>query len=47
MKRMMVRYRVTRDRLDEHVGYLAKVFEELARESPTGIRYAAFRQTIR
>jgi hypothetical protein len=43
MKRIMVRYRVKRDRLDEHVGYITQVFEQLAREQPTGLRYASFR----
>ncbi len=43
MKRIMVRYRVKPERLDEHVAYIAKVFEQLAEEQPDGIRYAAFR----
>lgn len=43
MKRVMVRYRVKRDRLEEHVGYIRNVFDEFAKEQPAGIRYAAFR----
>jgi hypothetical protein len=43
MKRVLVRYRVKRDRLDEHVSYITQVFEQLARERPAGLRYASFR----
>ena len=43
MKRVMVRYRVKAERLREHVDYIPEVFDQLRREQPAGIRYAAFR----
>ena len=43
MKRVMVRYRVKADRGNENADYIKKVFEELQRERPTGLRYASFR----
>lgn len=43
MKHVLVRYRVKPDRIDEHVGYVARVFEQLDRDRPAGIRYASFR----
>jgi hypothetical protein len=43
MKRVMVRYKVKRDRAADNEGYIAKVFEQLVREKPRGLRYAAFK----
>ena len=43
MKRLMVRYRVKADRAGENEAYIARVFEQLDREKPTGIRYASFK----
>jgi hypothetical protein len=43
MKRMMVRYKVKADRAAENEGYIAKVFEQLEREKPSGLRYASFK----
>lgn len=45
MKRMMVRYKVKADRAAENEGYIAKVFEQLGREKPAGLRYASFKQS--
>ena len=45
MKRIMVRYKVKSDRADENVGMVKAVYEQLARERPTGLRYATFRWT--
>ena len=43
MKRFMVRYTVKADRAGENEAYIARVFEQLDRERPTGIRYASFK----
>jgi hypothetical protein len=43
MKRLMVRYKVKADRAAENEGYIARVFEQLERERPTGLRYASFK----
>src|SRR4029079_13686903 len=43
MKRVMVRYTVKGDRVDENQRFIAQVFEQLEREKPDGIRYASFR----
>ncbi len=42
MKTIMVRYKVKPERLDEHVGLVRNVFDELTRKAPDGLRYAAF-----
>jgi hypothetical protein len=39
----MVRYRVKADRAAENETYVKKVFEQLERERPTGVRYATFK----
>ncbi len=44
MRSVIVRYRVKPDRLAEHEGLVREVFAELARTSPPGIRYGAFKQ---
>ena len=43
MKRVMVRYKVKADRVAENERYIAKVFEQLEREQPPGVRYASFK----
>jgi hypothetical protein len=43
MKRVMVRYRVRADRVEENERYIGKVFEQLDRERPAGLRYASFK----
>jgi hypothetical protein len=43
MRRVMVRYRVKADRAAENETYVKKVFEQLERERPTGVRYATFK----
>jgi hypothetical protein len=44
MKRVIVRYRVKRDRVAEHEKLIHAVFEELQKKEPAGIRYGAFRE---
>jgi hypothetical protein len=39
----MVRYKVKADRAAENERYIAKVFEQLKREKPPGLRYASFK----
>ena len=43
MKTVMVRYKLKADRVAENEGYVRKVFEQLAREGPSGLRYATFK----
>jgi hypothetical protein len=43
MRQVMVRYRTKADRAEENAGYIEKVFEELKRSRPDGLRYASFR----
>jgi len=43
MKRMMIRYKVKPDRVDENESYVRNVFAELKRVHPVGIRYATFK----
>jgi hypothetical protein len=43
MKRVMVRYKVKADRAAENESYIAKVFEQLKRDQPPGLRYASFK----
>ena len=42
MKTTVVRYKVKADRAEENIGYIKKVFEQLQRESPDGLRYCSF-----
>jgi hypothetical protein len=44
VRRVMVRYRVKRERVAEHEALVRAVFQELAEAAPAGIRYAAFKQ---
>ena len=43
MKRLIVRYKVKADGADENQKYIQKVFEELHRTGPPGLRYVSFR----
>jgi len=43
MKQMMVRYKVKADRVAENEEYISKVFDQLQREQPLGLRYASFK----
>jgi hypothetical protein len=43
MKRLMVRYKVKPECAAENEGYIARVFEQLEREKPNGVRYASFK----
>jgi len=43
MKRMMVRYKVKADRAVENEAFVSRVFEQLHREQPPGLRYASFK----
>jgi hypothetical protein len=43
MERLLMRYRVKPDRLEEHLRLLAEVFEELNRVCPEGLSWATFR----
>lgn len=42
MKTTVVRYKVKADRAEENIGYIKKVFDQLRRESPDGLRYCSF-----
>jgi hypothetical protein len=43
-RRVMVRYRVKPERVEEHEALVRAVFAELAEKAPAGIRYAAYKQ---
>ncbi len=43
MKTVMVRYKVKPERAAENESYIRKVFEQLERERPPGLRYASFK----
>jgi|SRR5579859_3207577 len=45
MRRVIVRYRVKQDRLQENVEYIQKVYAELNGNRPAGLRYATFKAT--
>jgi len=42
MRRVMVRYKVKADRVEENKQLIADVFAQLKREKPAGLRYASF-----
>jgi len=44
MRNVMVRYKVKRDRLEEHEALIRTVFQSLKEAAPPGIRYGAFKQ---
>jgi quinol monooxygenase YgiN len=39
----MIRYKVKPDRVADNEAYVRKVYEELKRSAPAGLRYATFR----
>ena len=43
MRRVMVRYTLKPGRAGENEDHIRRVFEQLARERPAGLRYAAFK----
>jgi len=43
MKRVMVRYKVKAGRAAENERYIERVFEQLRRDQPSGLRYATFK----
>jgi hypothetical protein len=43
MKQVMVRYKVKADRAGENESYVTRVFEQLKRDRPSGLRYATFK----
>jgi len=43
VKRLIVRYQVKAGKADENQTLIEKVFEELHRNRPSGLRYASFR----
>ncbi|OGA09604.1 MAG: hypothetical protein A3D95_14785 [Betaproteobacteria bacterium RIFCSPHIGHO2_12_FULL_69_13] len=43
MKRIIVRYKVKPGQAGENEALIARVFEQLQREQPAGLRYASFR----
>jgi hypothetical protein len=45
MRRVIVRYKVKKERVEEHEALIRAVFEELAQAAPPGIRYGAFKQS--
>ncbi len=44
MRRVVVRYRVKPERVEEHEALIRGVFAELAEKKPEGLRYGAFKQ---
>ncbi|RMF57088.1 MAG: hypothetical protein D6748_11950 [Calditrichaeota bacterium] len=44
MKRVLVQYRVKKEKAEENKAYIKKVFMQLQEDSPEGIRYASFVQ---
>ena len=39
----MVRYKIKADRAAENEGYINRVFEQLKRDTPSGLHYASFK----
>ena len=44
MRRVLVRYQVKPERLEEHEGLIGAVFRELAQTAPAGLRYGAYKE---
>ena len=42
MKRIIVRYKVKEDRVEENIEHIQSVFSALGRSEPDGFRYASF-----
>lgn len=42
MKQVMVRYKVKADKAEENTEYIKRVFVELEKNNPDGLRYASF-----
>ena len=42
MKTTIVRYKVKSDRADENIRYITRVFDQLKKELPPGVKYASF-----
>lgn len=42
-KKLIVRYKVKADKANENQEYIRKVFEELHKNGPQGLRYASFK----
>ena len=43
MKKVMVRYKVKKDRVEENEGLVRAVYAQLDQEKPAGLRYATFK----
>jgi hypothetical protein len=43
MKRVIVRYKIKPERVEENVALVQRVFAQLARDKPDGIKYATFK----
>jgi hypothetical protein len=43
-RKVIVQYKLKEDRVGEHEALIRAVFDELAKTSPDGIRYGAFKQ---
>ena len=46
MRRVMVRYRLKPERLEEHEALINEVFVELSAKAPEGIHYGAFKHGL-
>jgi L-rhamnose mutarotase len=44
MKRILVQYKVKKDKAEENIKFIQNVFDELKVNSPAGLRYASFYQ---
>jgi hypothetical protein len=44
MRQVIVQYKLKSERVEEHEALIRAVFDELARTSPQGIRYAALKR---
>ena len=42
MKRILVQYKVKKDKAEENIKFIQNVFDELKVNSPAGLRYASF-----
>jgi hypothetical protein len=44
MRQVIVQYKLKSERVEEHEALIRAVFDELAKTTPEGIRYAAFKK---